>query len=69
MKGSKVHLQIPRWNLALRAKPLKAGVSTGEGVSYPPTVSADLVDERGWRAFGDHIWPSEMPVDPAGVLA
>lgn len=56
MKGSKVHLQIPRWNLALRAKPLKAGVSTGEGVSYPPTVSADLVDEMGWRAFGDHIW-------------
>lgn len=69
MKGSKVHLQIPRWNSALRAKHLSTGVSADEGVYYPPTVRGDLVKERGWRAFGDHIWTSEMPLDPAGVLA
>lgn len=49
MKGSKDHLQIPRWNSALRA--LKAGVCTGGGVCYPPPVSGVLVNGRSCRAL------------------
>lgn len=65
MKGSKDHLQIPRWNSALRA--LKAGVCTGGGVCYPPPVSPGQWKEL--QSLGDHIWTSETPVDPASVSA
>lgn len=70
MKGSKVHLWIPAWNLALRAKHLKA-VSLQLRVSAILLLSVVIWSMEGAGEplvipFGHLV---EMPLNSAGVLA
>lgn len=71
MKGSKVHLQIPRWNSALRAKHLSTGVSAGEGVYYPPNCQGGSGQGKGLeRLWWSHldIWNACRPSWCIGLI-